>query len=645
MATSREERMQQRMRGAGRHEVADDSFGFVLPGVPEASPALSPSPAPPQSTPRSESNTSAKRRRLNPEGDSTISQPPSSATRSSRRTSTRLRDAKADPYSALQDDSPDNPPEPVAEPPTIPSPSPLESPNVDETLESLQAIVQRPESRGSVVSRQSTGDVAEEVTESPAEAPGSGQRRTIRVHESVTRSARLLRTVTNDDDVGATGEFTLSSPLARKSRISGATLGATSARSTRTGTRASISFADNNADELTPVARPMRKSDGTATTGSTRSTQSQTRIHTPSIIDALSSPPEAAGTASPRKPQPREPKPITKPPRAKSRGAKDIAQREELEAGDEEAAEEIDVQTAARKIGRKRPRPSPPREPSPELHSRVTEETRPKKKSRQKRAQDSPAKQSHPKPAKSKNKPATRRRSDGEAIPIIVQRYTKRTHTNEADTDADILNTEIPFANRGGVNVIDVLSQICDEVIESSLETLHEAAVNAQDAATKREFRTKLRALEAFQEELRTRLLEHTIALDTMHALKKRVRSVQKEKLALRTDIMRIRAEREQVALKMDAVRIRHETANKESLHQLGLSSAMDDIELAIENGRSAPDLNPKEQKAAELSNLELLISRVVGQASVASDGGGNLKQIKDFNAFLERTAAILERR
>ncbi len=51
-----------------------------------------------------------------------------------------------------------------------------------------------------------------------------------------------------------------------------------------------------------------------------------------------------------------------------------------------------------------------------------------------------------------------------------------------------------------------------------------------------------------------------------MHALKKRVRSVQKEKLALRSEIMRIRAEREQVALKMDAVRIKHERENRESL-------------------------------------------------------------------------------
>ncbi|KAI0837563.1 hypothetical protein F5Y06DRAFT_297420 [Hypoxylon sp. FL0890] len=643
MATSREERMQQRMRGAGRHEVADDSFGFVLPGVePEASPA--PPPPPPQSAPRSEPNTSAKRRRLNTEPGSVNSQPPSSATTTSRRSSARLSGAKSDPYNAIQKESPEDVSGSPEEPSTATNPTPQEPQVEDETLDSAPAVVERSVSRGSVTPRSATGAIAEEVTESPAEAPGSGQRRRIRVSESVTRSARLLRTVT-EEDAAATGEFTLSSPLAaRKSRVSAATAAATSARSTRTAARTSVSSAKSNIDE-SPISRPPRRSDGTASTGSARSLRSQTKPTTPSTVDALSSPPEAAGTASARKPAPKlMPKNTVKPVKAKGREVVEEVQVEELEADDEQA-EEIDVQTAARKIGRKRPRVSPPREPSPELHSRVDEDARPAKRSRQKRVRNSPAKQSQPKAPKPKNKPSARRRSDGEAIPIIVQRYTKRTHRNEGDTDADILNAEIPFANRGGVNVIDVLSQICDEVIESSLETLHGAAVNAKDAATKREFRTKLRALEAFQEELRTRLLEHTIALDTMHALKKRVRSVQKEKLSLRTDIMRIRAEREQVALKMDAVRIRHETASKESLNQLGLSSAMDDIELAIENGKSAPDLNPKEKKAAELANLELLISRVASQASVASDGGGNLKQIKDFNAFLERAAAVLERR
>ncbi|KAI1089773.1 hypothetical protein F5B19DRAFT_357275 [Rostrohypoxylon terebratum] len=651
MATSREERMQQRMRGAGRHEVADDSFGFVLPGL-EGPPAPSSPPPPPQSAPqsvpRSEPNTSAKRRRLSTEAGSPTSQPSSSATRSSRRISAQRSENRPDPYHAIREPSPEE----VPEPPTVDS----EPPNREETLdESLPAIIQNHVSDRAPVSPVFTGVIDEEVTESPAEAPGSGHRRSIRVPESISHSARLLRTITDEDNNGFTDEFTVSSPLARKSRVSGATLGAPSARSTRTATRPSVAFADENGEDITPVAlgRPLRRSDASATTASTRSTrsQSQFRVNTPNLADALSSPPEAAGTASPKKPMLRRKKSPPKPPgpvqEIEEEAQEEIEEGvEEAEPDNDEPAEEIDVQTAARKIGRKRPRASLPQEGSLELHSQPAEESRPRKKSRQQRVRDSPAIQSHPKPPKTKkNKAATRRRSEGEPIPIIVQRYTKRTRRNENDTDADILNAEIPFSNRGGVNVIDVLSQVCDEVIESSLEKLHEAAVNAKDAPTRREYRTKLRALEAFQQELRTRLLEHTIALDTMHALKKRVRSVQKEKLTLRTDIMRIRAEREQVALKMDAVRIRHEAANRESLHQLGLSSAMDDIELAIENGRSAPDLNPKEQKKAELANLELLISRVVGQASVASDGGGNLKQVKDFNTFLERTAAVLERR
>ncbi|KAL7620308.1 hypothetical protein AAE478_009302 [Parahypoxylon ruwenzoriense] len=653
MATSREERMQQRMRGAGRHEVADDSFGFVLPGA-EASPDA-PTPAP-AAAPRSEPNTSAKRRRLNSEAGSANSQPPSSSPRVSRptRTSARRSSSKADPYDALQDNSPENVPEQQA----VPS-LPMEDPQSEDIASTpMPAIVQRPASGESVASGLPSGHVMEEVTESPVEAPGSGSRRRFRVTESATQSAKLLRAVMMEEAT-VTSEPTLSSPLARKSRPSGATQGAPSARSmrtTRAGTRASLESADGVIEQLTPVGRPPRKSNSTASSQPARSTRSKDRRSTLSTIvdemDEISSSPQAAGTSSARKPKSRiVPRPTTKPPEAEGEEDEEVVDEGEGGEGEGEAgtdggeAEEIDVQTAAKRIGRKRPRPSPPRGPSPELDARTVEDTRPIKKRKQKRQQDSPAKQSQPKAPKRKNKSSTRRRSDGEAIPIAVQRYTKRMHLNEDDTDADILNADIPFANRGGVNVIDVLSQMCDEVIDSSLDTLREAAINAKDSSTKKEFRTKLRALEAFQEELRTRLLEHTIALDTMHALKKRVRSVQKEKLALRTEIMRIRAEREQVALKIDAVRIRHETANKESLYQLDLSSTMDDIELAIENGKSAPNLNPKEQKAAELANLELLISRVASQASTARDSGGNLKQIKDFNAFLERAAAALEGR
>lgn len=48
--------------------------------------------------------------------------------------------------------------------------------------------------------------------------------------------------------------------------------------------------------------------------------------------------------------------------------------------------------------------------------------------------------------------------------------------------------------------------------------------------------------------------------------MRKRVRAAQREKITLRSEILRIRAERQEVALKMDAVRIRHEQDNTETL-------------------------------------------------------------------------------
>lgn len=68
----------------------------------------------------------------------------------------------------------------------------------------------------------------------------------------------------------------------------------------------------------------------------------------------------------------------------------------------------------------------------------------------------------------------------------------------------------------------------------------------------------------------------------------------------------------------------------------------MHDIDLAIEGGCAAPELSVKDQKTADLGNLELLISRVTEQACSAGRGGGALGQIRSFNAFLERAAAAL---
>lgn len=77
----------------------------------------------------------------------------------------------------------------------------------------------------------------------------------------------------------------------------------------------------------------------------------------------------------------------------------------------------------------------------------------------------------------------------------------------------------------------------------------------------------------------------------------------------------------------------------------LNTSSTMRDIDLAVSQGRGAPELSAKAQKEAELANLELAVAQVSDQASSASRTGGLLNQIKDFNAFLERAAEALETR
>ncbi|KAM0288092.1 hypothetical protein ACHAQH_000160 [Verticillium albo-atrum] len=337
----------------------------------------------------------------------------------------------------------------------------------------------------------------------------------------------------------------------------------------------------------------------------------------------------------------------------------------------DDVAEEISNQDTAERIGGKRFRRLV-RDPSPESvaaadedeHVEEEPQAEPAPKRRRTAVRASPAKQkqghkketnvtskSHTRKGQTKAAPKSRQpkmvRSPDEGVfEIPVQRFTKRGKPAEGDDpDFDLISAEIPFSKRSGVNTIDVLAQMCDEIIESSLGTLREGVQRAPDASAKKELRIKTRALEAFQAELEHRFLGHTIQVDHMHALRARVRREQAEKTSLREEIMRLRAEREQIAVRKDAVRAKHEKARSQALHQLGISSTMHDIDLAVERGLTADDLPPAAEKNANLANLELLISRITDQACTKSNVGGTAQQLRDFNAFLERAALALENR
>jgi hypothetical protein len=238
-------------------------------------------------------------------------------------------------------------------------------------------------------------------------------------------------------------------------------------------------------------------------------------------------------------------------------GEDDEVQVEEGQDEEQEEAQEVGEKEAAQRLGRKRPRRSP-RVPSPELGTSIAEES-PVLKRRRRREVASPAQQQQPakKPrgrpparpqpprqpspepspqpqrrpqaqTQAKAKPTAKKRQpkkkkpandeDAEApsgsVPVTVQRFTKPARASAAadgedEASTDLLNGEIPFSSRGGVNAVDVLSKLCEELIEAYMDKLEERGRAAEDAATRREQKTMYRTLEAFQEELRTRLLEH----------------------------------------------------------------------------------------------------------------------------------------
>ena len=65
---------------------------------------------------------------------------------------------------------------------------------------------------------------------------------------------------------------------------------------------------------------------------------------------------------------------------------------------------------------------------------------------------------------------------------------------------------------------------------------------------------------------------------------------------------------------------------------------------MAIERGKEKNSHDPVNDPV-EMVGAELLLSRVASEVSNKSDSRGLLKQIRDFNAFLERAALALEGR
>lgn len=232
----------------------------------------------------------------------------------------------------------------------------------------------------------------------------------------------------------------------------------------------------------------------------------------------------------------------------------------------------------------------------------------------------------------------------------------------ENDDDEEILTQPIPFPNlprnTGGVNSIDVLSQMLNEVLQSALESLEQGAARANEAAQRRqtaekvaerrEYRTKLRAVEAWGEAAGGTLMEMGLGLDAAVAMTKRVKDVEQERLALRERLGEIRRERERVGVRGDGVRSRHEREGAKRMADRELQSAIEGVSVVVGVCREQ-DGNDQDEEEAKGD----ILTRLRGTASLISSkkdgeggsGDGLLDRLKRMNSLLERAAGALEGR
>ncbi|KAF5686631.1 hypothetical protein FCIRC_2774 [Fusarium circinatum] len=630
----RADRLNERLRGAQRANIEDDSFNLDIAGLNIAgSTPAAPAPAPPTSSERRTPNTSAKRRRLDNEP------PPSAqAQGSARRRSPRLSDPYDLPETSKESGAQDTTGESREE--EVPSPDLVEEPEAEsaEEEEIESAPQPEPELPSPEVEAPDENEADVELPVLPSNEPSEqpSQRRTSR------RSLeQIAQDVANKRQDGRMSE-TISST-----------------------TRLHTALQEDDAPpSSSPLVRKVRRSEGPAVIRSRLSQRRPSRLAEQDEEDELS--PNRADHAPADDERSDDATEVAEP---EVEEAEEEPAAEEEPQEEEEAAEAIDAVEAAKTIGRKRPRRSLPSQSpvaEPDEQAEEGEAEEPAAKRRRGRPSRSPATQKQPaaksKPTKAKarttqEKPLPkqvrrtkqaakeRRVSDGSAIEVTVQRFVNvKKFIKGDDEEEDHLAADLPFTTTG-VTAVDVFAQACLEVIDGTVAKLFETLQNTEEKDKKKECRIKIRALEAYKEELTSRLLQLSIHLMDWQSLRKRVRLVQREKLSLREEILRLKAEREQVALKMDAVRIKHEEDTKESKYRLDTSAIMHDIDMAVERGRDAPELSRAQEKKADLANLELLVARITDEASSSSSAGGMLQQVKNFNAFLERAAIALETR
>lgn len=209
------------------------------------------------------------------------------------------------------------------------------------------------------------------------------------------------------------------------------------------------------------------------------------------------------------------------------------------------------------------PEPEPVPEPEPEPEAEPTPDAEPE--------QPEPETEVGPEGDSAREKPRRKTREPrGETVPVTVYRLANVNYLGDTEATAEgsggdqdsadelVSGQRTKIPNRGGVNPADVLSQICRETLDKTLNTLKDGIENEANATRRAEWSRKKKAVEIFASELDSRLMDLSGILDSNFVLGMQMKKTKREMMDLRGQLYRLRQEREHVALQMDAVRGKH---------------------------------------------------------------------------------------
>lgn len=281
----------------------------------------------------------------------------------------------------------------------------------------------------------------------------------------------------------------------------------------------------------------------------------------------------------------------------------------------------------------------PSKEPSPERPP-ANKLAKSKRRGRKPKAQTARSSEGQPKRQRARNDAG-----ETSTIPITIYRLSKAPRLAGDEGEDELANPRLEIPVRvPGVNAVDVLAEFMSEKMEDISARLRQAVADEADKALCSKLKRQVNTVEEFGRELDSQLLHLREATYAGESLKARLKSTRRRREALTQEFLDIRKERGEIALRTDAILRKHEEAEMARKRDQDLNAAIFDIELAVQRGKQKAEREGRQDEAPEVP-LDWILDEVAGKVSLSGNGGGLLHKVKDFNAFLEQAAGVLEGR